>query len=186
MPELGETVIFELIDGGCPPGAYYGSGTAQTRVVLARGDVDIRTRGAVAEWYELLLSDPTSNPDLRAVQRRRVNFEYRATAGAFKMIEQDTMAVAVPWASDDPRSPKVESILSFLGGKVESGFVLLGPKQVRALQDVTVQLRRRVLDAAIASGLASRVNDRLYRWEGDYDAVTGLVFSPAAREELIW
>lgn len=184
--ELGETVIFDLVDGGRPPGAYYGTGTAQTRVVLARGDVDIRSPAVVAEWYRLVLADPTSNPDRRAVQEKRAAFMYRGVAEAFRMIDQDTTAVAVPWPSDDPRAAQVEEIMSFLSSHPQAGFVPLGPRQVRALQDVTVQLRRRVLDGAVADGLATRVNDALYRWEGDYDTVIGLVFSPIAQEDLIW
>jgi hypothetical protein len=49
-----------------------------------------------------------------------------------------------------------------------------------------VELRRWVLNGAVADGLATRVNDALYRWEGEYDPVTGLVFSPTAQEDLIW
>lgn len=186
MAGLGETVIFDLVDGGCPPGAYYGTGTAQTRVVLARGDVDIRARSIVAEWYRLVLADPTADPDRRAVQEKRAVFMYRSVADAFRMIDQDSLSVAVPWPSDDPRAAPVEEILAFLGSRPQAGFVPLGPRQVRALQEVTVQVRRRLLDGAVTDGLATRVNDTLYQWEGDYDPLTGLVFSRSAQKELIW
>lgn len=186
MAHLGETVIFELVDGGRPPGAYYETGTAQTRVVLARGDVDIRARSVVAEWYRLVLADPMSNPDRRSVQEKRAAFMYRSVADAFRMIDQDGVPVAVPWPSDDPRAATVEEILAFLGSRPQAGFVPLGPRQVRALQEVTVQVRRRLLDGAVTDGLATRISDALYRWDGDYDPVTGLVFSPAAQKDLIW
>jgi CRISPR-associated endonuclease/helicase Cas3 len=186
MAELGETVIFDLVDGGRPPGAYYGTGTVQTRVVLSRGDVDIRARAVVAEWYRSVLADPTSNLDQRAVQDKRAVFRYSGVADAFRMIDRDTTAVAVPWPCNDPRASQVEEILAFLGSRPQAGFVPLGPRQVRALQEVTVELRRWVLNGAVADGLATRVNDALYRWEGEYDPVTGLVFSPTAQEDLIW
>lgn len=186
MPELGETIIFDLVDGGCPPGPYYQTGTAQTRVVLARGDMDIRARATVAEWYRLVLDDPTVSLDRRDVQPKRVGFMYRSVAEAFRMIDQDTVAVAVPWPSDDPRASRVDEVLVFLGARSQSGFVPMGPADVRALQQVTVQLRRRVVDAAVRDGLATKVNDALYRWEGGYDPLTGLVFSSTAQEDLIW
>jgi CRISPR-associated endonuclease/helicase Cas3 len=186
MAKLGETVIFDLVDGGWPLGAYYGTGTAQTRVVVDRADVDIRAREVVAEWYRLVLDDPMSKPDKWAVQDKRTAFQYRGVAEAFRMIDDDATAVAVPWRSDHPHAVQVEEILTFLGSHPKTGFVPLGPRRVRALQEVTVQLRRRVLDGAVADGLATRVNDALYRWDGDYDPVTGLVFSPTAQQDLIW
>jgi hypothetical protein len=73
-----------------------------------------------------------------------------------------------------------------LGSRPQSGFVPMGPRDVRSLQEVTVQLRRRALDSAVRDGLATKVNDALYRWEGGYDPITGLVFSPTAQEDLIW
>ena len=186
MPGLGETVVFDLIDGGYPPGAYYRTGTAQTRALLARGEVDIRARSTVAEWYRLLLEDPTCDLDRRLVQPKRAGFMYESVAEAFRMIDQDTVAVAVPWPSDDPRASRIEEILAFLGSRPTPGFVPLGPHDVRALQEVTVQLRRRLLDRAVTEGCATQVNDTLFRWEGGYDSITGLVFSPIAQEDLIW
>jgi hypothetical protein len=111
---------------------------------------------------------------------------YRSVAEAFRMIDQDTVAVAVPWPRDDPRAPQVDKILTFLGSCPQAGFVPMGPADVRALQQVTVQLRRRVVDSAVRDGLATKVNDALYRWEGAYDALTGLVFISTAQEDLIW
>ncbi len=186
MAELGETVIFDLVGGGYPPGAYYGAGTAQTRAVLARGDVDIRSQEVVATWYRSLLDDPAANPDLREVQDKRVTFKYRSVADAFQMIDQDARAVAVPWPSGDRRASRVDYILDYLGRRPENRFVPLGPRDVRSLQEITVQLRRKVAESAVRDGLATKVNDALYRWEGDYHPITGLVFSPTAQEELIW
>jgi len=186
MEDLGETVIFDLVDGGFPPGAYYGTGTAQTRVVLARGDQDIRSPEVVAEWYRLVLADPTANADRRAVQEKRALFNYRAVAAAFQMIDQDGAPVVVPWPPADARAPHIEDILAFLASRPSAVFVPLGPRAVHALQDVTVQLRRRVIEHALRDGLVTKVNEALYRWEGDYDPVTGLVFSPKAQEDLIW
>ncbi len=186
MPGLGETVVFDLIDGGYPPGPYYQTGTALTRAVLARGEVDVRARSTVAEWYRLLLKDPTSSLDRRDVQPKRTGFLYESVEKAFRMIDQDTVAVAVPWPSEDPRASRIEEILAFLGSRPTVSFAPLGPRDVRALQEVTVQLRRRLLDRAVEEGCATQVNDTLFRWEGGYDSVTGLVFAPTAQEDLIW
>jgi CRISPR-associated endonuclease/helicase Cas3 len=185
MDTLGQTIIFDLVDGGSPPGSYYKTGTAQTQVILGRGDVDIRSRPVVQEWYRLVLDDPTTKLDRACVQKLRKDFNYRQVAEAFCMIDQDTVAVVIPWPFEDSRSQQIESILAFLGSRSDSRFVPMGPWDVRALQDVTIQLRRRLLDEALQGGLATRINDALYRWEGAYDSITGLLFSPTASEALI-
>jgi hypothetical protein len=102
------------------------------------------------------------------------------------MIDEDGAPVVVPWPPTDARAPQIEDILAFLASRPSAAIVPLGPRAVHALQDVTVQLRRRVIDDALRDGLVTKVNEALYRWEGDYDPVTGLVFSPKAQEDLIW
>lgn len=185
---LGETIIFDLIGGGKPPGAYYGVGTVQTKVVLSRKGRDFRTPATVAEWYQLVLIDQMvpkdrKGGDGRTVQKARESFDYETVASSFRMIDQDTVAVVVPWPAGDPRAVKVEKLLDRFA---RPGRTPMGPAEARALQEVTVQVRRRLLDQAVRDGLAEAVTGDLYTWVGKYDDRIGLIFAPLSQEDLIW
>lgn len=186
LSEPGETIIFDLVDGGKPPGQYYGIGTKQTEVVWKEG-MDRITTSAIADWYRLVLSDPMVATDRRtsdggSVQAERSCFNYRRVAAAFRLIDEDAVSVAVPWPEGDPDAAAVEAILDRLATPQNRP---IGPDQARSLQAVTVQLRRRVAEAAFDDGLAIVVTPWLYRWVGNYDEQMGLDLTPLSQKDLI-
>ncbi|MGI8810730.1 MAG: CRISPR-associated endonuclease Cas3'' [Acidimicrobiales bacterium] len=179
-PDLGQTIIFDLIDAKPPLGAYYGAGTSQTKVILARG-ADIREPATIADWYELFLNDPAVDMDKRTVQRCRDKFRYESTASAFRMIDDDQMSVAVPWPDGHPDAAAVQNVLAHMRGRQP-----VGSSEARLLQPITVSIPRWHAAKAESKGLAERVTDHLLEWRGEYDDNLGLMFSPTPMEALVW
>src|SRR5207302_440328 len=81
---LGQTIVFELVEGGCPSGAYYTHGTVLTKVMLAGSGQDFCTPEMIAGWYHRFLADPAVRQDSRNVQGARARFAFKTTAELFR------------------------------------------------------------------------------------------------------
>jgi CRISPR-associated endonuclease/helicase Cas3 len=173
QPSPGQTIVFDLADGSRPPpGSYFTHGTVATRVMLATPERDLRASATIAEWYRRFLTDPAVTLDARNVQRARSRFRYQTTADRFRMIDDDTVSVAVPWPADDRRALEVDDLLERLANQAH-----IHLREARALQDVTVSLRLDLAEQALAAGLAERISDHLLVWRGDYHPQVGLVLA---------
>lgn len=178
--EKGRTVVFDLDGGKAPAGDYYRIGTLHTRVLLDEREAHPWSEEGVREWYRRLLDDGLVRTDARGVQALRAHLRFRSVAEAFTMIDEDTRSVVVPWPSDDDRAAEVDQVLSHLarGEPVDH-------RSYRILQDATVSLRPRMLEGAVAEGLAESVTPMLYKWTGAYDELLGLQVAPLGPEDLI-
>ncbi|MCL4414243.1 MAG: CRISPR-associated helicase Cas3' [Actinobacteria bacterium] len=178
---MGETVVFDFPDSHKPPGAYYTHGTAHTKTLLSAEPCAAWTEDAIAEWYRRLFRDPLVTTDKKRIQDLRSKFHYREVAKVFRMIDDDTVPVVVPWTPPDPRTTSVYSVLDRL-----SAGQPVGISAYRTLQDATVSLPRRLAEAALSDGTAEAVTPVLYRWNGEYDELLGLQNRQANAKELIW
>ncbi|MDA8037893.1 MAG: CRISPR-associated helicase Cas3' [Actinomycetota bacterium] len=184
LPGLGETIVFELTGGRAPTGScYYGPGLAQTLVTFAEeAGPDPWSSAGVEEWYRRLFGDPLVHLDAKGVQQARRFFNYKTTAELFRMIDDDSVSIVVPWLEDDPRTPQLSSAIAQLraGDPIERG-------SLRLLQDATVPLRRRLAEQCCTAGLAEPLGDsNRMVWHGAYDDQLGLVTTADAKEVLIW
>lgn len=178
---MGETIVFDCADSHKPPGVYYTHGTAHTTTLLSTDVLAAWTEEGVAEWYRRFFRDPLVVTDKQRVQDLRSRFRYREVAKVFRMIDDDTVAVVVPWASPDPRATQVHRVLDRL-----SAGQPVGIDDYRDLQDATVSLPRRLAEAAVRDGTAEAVTPMLYRWHGEYDELLGLQNRQASVKDLIW
>ncbi len=178
---MGETVVFEFPDSKQPTGAYYTHGTVVTKTLLYVDSPSAWTEEGIAEWYRRLFQDGLVTTDKKCIQYLRSRFQYREVAKAFRMIDEDTVPVVVPWATSDPRAMPVLSVLT----RISAGEPV-GISAYRILQDVTVSLPRRIAEAALSDGTAEAVTPMLYRWNGEYDELLGLQNRQADAKELIW
>jgi CRISPR-associated endonuclease/helicase Cas3 len=179
-PALGQMTVFDLIDGRRPPGAYYTHGTILAQIMLAGPERDFRTQSTIAEWYRRFLTDQAVRQDTRDVQGARARLQYTTTAERFRMIDDDTVSIAVPWPTGDHRAREVGRVLDRLRDRAH-----LAPHEARKLQDVTVSLHLRLAEKALKDGLAERLTDYLLVWTGDYHPQLGLELTGASRGDVI-
>ena len=177
---LGQTIVFDLVGGKNPPGAYYTHGTVHTVLLRSRLEEDLASPALISDWYRSFLNDRAVRHDTREVQRSRDRLQYKTTAERFRMIDDDTISVAVPWPRPDARAAVVARVLSRLR---DHDHVPRG--DVRHLQEVTVSLRHRLADRALRDRSAEPVTDYLLEWTGDYDRQIGLVFCGVPTGEVI-
>ena len=178
---LGETIIFDLDGGKTPGGIYYGIGRPHTLALLDSEAVDPWSSNGVDVWYQRLLADPMAVLDSRDVQSARQTWAYREVARRFRMIDDDSLSVVVPWPSDDVRSAAVERSLEHLRSNLPSSM-----STFRILQDVTISLRAQQVERCVAEGLVVRVGSSdLYEWVGTYDEQVGIIITPLAQIDMI-
>jgi CRISPR-associated endonuclease/helicase Cas3 len=177
LDHLGRVVVFRPAEGGLPPGTY-AIATRHTATVLAADGWNERIHDPdeIGPWFEWLYK--TVSTDRDGIQKLRESLDYKAVAREFRMIEDDTEDVVVPYGSADERAEIIADIRARRG----SARLLM-----RKLQPYTVALRRRDISRAVARGWLAPVMDGVWEWVGDpksYHKVRGLN-ADGVDEELI-
>jgi len=132
-------------------------------------------------WYEMLLNDDMVKLDSHDVQRHRKDFKYKEVASRFKMIDDDTRSVIVPWPASHPHHEKIDWILSCLRNNTPCSIT-----DYRELQDLTVSLRNWQIKKCLERELLVRIGSSdMYEWIGSYDDQTGLVMEHLYQKDLI-
>ncbi len=163
--DRGRVIVFQPEGGGMPPGAYR-TGANITRALLGQGNLDPNDPAHSRRYFEMLFS--TLDIDRESIQKLRARFNYPEVDGSFRMIDDDTESVVVPYGSAKQRR-EVEAVLNRLRyGGSNSRFVM------RKLQPYVVSLRTR--QAQRDRDLIEPIVPGLGRWIGEYDdEVRGLV-----------
>lgn len=155
----GRVVVFDL-DGGRLPAGWYTTAAGVTRSMLNAGPMDFDDPDSASRYFRQLygLVD-TDKP--RVVEAQR-SLAYAEVARRFRMIEDDTTPVLVPY---DERARALATHL-----------VATEPGAARALlreaQPYTVGLRQRELEEARRRGWLQ--DGALPIWTGPYDEVRGI------------
>jgi CRISPR-associated endonuclease/helicase Cas3 len=176
--DTGRVVIFRPADGGLPPGAYR-TATQLSGIDLSDA-IDLDDPYVLAPWFRRLYE--TVETDAERVQALRARMNYPEVARRFRMIQDDTEDVVVPYGDASERS-RVEDAVSRLRMRVGSPRLLL-----RIIQPYTVGLRVRDLNKAMSRGYVVPVLDGVWEWTGPpalYDDVRGLSVDGADEELLI-
>lgn len=177
----GETIIFDLEGGKAPAGSYYNIGRPITLALLENEAIDPWTPDSVEIWYQRLLTDPMVSLDSRSVHSARQSFGYGEVSRRFRMIDDDSCSVVVPWPSDDARSRELERSLEHLRNDIPSDITTY-----RGLQDATISLRKRQVEHCVTEGLLMRLgNSDLYEWIGPYDRKLGIIITALSQKDLI-
>ena len=161
----GRVVVFRPADGGMPPGAYR-AGAQITGSLLAQGHLDLHTTTAPSLYFERLLR--ALDPDARRIQALRCRLEFPEVARLFRMIDDDTESVIVPYGSEKQRAD-VADLVERIRTR-QSG----GRQMMRALQPYVVSVRSRAAERYRAQGLISPLAPGLGQWLGRYDPIAGL------------
>ena len=182
--ERGRVVIFKPTDGAMPPGHYRAA--SDVTEGLLRGGIPDLNDPAIFECYFGSLF-PLLSLDAKGVQPLRTRFAYEEVADAFRMIDDDTVPVIVPYrglgtaeAADAgldaiDHEQHIRELLRDLEQATARGNIGMARKLYERAQPYVVALRRRQAEDAEKQMLLTELRGGLWRWEGGYDTVRGLV-----------
>jgi CRISPR-associated endonuclease/helicase Cas3 len=94
LPEKGRVIVFDPAEGGLPRGNY-SLAKATTQTFLHEGPPDMDDPASIARYFKLFY--PLTNPDQPGIQALRKKLDYPAVARSFRMIDDHTMSVVVPY-----------------------------------------------------------------------------------------
>ena len=174
LPE-GRVLVFEPVNGGLPGGSYRAA-TGQTRVLLGGGSLDPDDPATTGAYFRALYA--LLDTDRARIQPLRRSLDYPEVSRAFHMIE-DSDSIVVPFGGPEERQ-RVDEMTAQIA-RAEGG----GRRLFRALQPYMVAVRPALAERYSRQGLASLVAPGLWRWNGRYDAVRGLVPGGTALDELM-
>jgi CRISPR-associated endonuclease/helicase Cas3 len=171
--ESGRVVVFRPPDDAMPPGQYR-TGAGLAEVVAADPAFDPGMPEAVARYSRLLFG--ATETDSKKIQESRRGFNFPEVAEKFRMIDEDTCDVLVPYG-EPPERAAVEYALQAI--REHRGDPRL---HYRALQPYLVSIRRGEADRHRAVGFmeAEETVPGVSRWLGRYDDVIGLVADDAS------
>lgn len=172
----GRVIVFQPADGGLPPG-YYTTGANGTRTLLGAGPLDLDDPTAAHAYFQWLYA--RVNTDAHAVQQPRAALDYPEVARRFRMIDDDTLNVVVPYGSAADRDTVAAALANLRRGTPA------GRAERRVLQPYLVALRRAQAARYARQGLLVEAVDGLGEWQGDYHPVRGIVADDLAPDKLV-
>jgi CRISPR-associated endonuclease/helicase Cas3 len=163
----GRVVVFRPEEEKLP-GKDYRRATQISDIVLNMGLTDMDDPAAMRQYFTTLYR--SENTDRKDIQGFRKDLDYAATARAFRLIEDNTMTVVVPYGNAEERRVAEEAWLS-----VEAKAWNLR-ELLRRLQPYTVSLYQHQAEKYKKEGWiqASAILPDLGLWLGEYDPVRGL------------
>lgn len=90
----GTLIVFIPEDGGMPKGPYK-TGTEKTKLLLAGGEYDLNDPELHARYFQAL--HKAENLDKAGIQSMREELSYSSVAQAYKLIDDNTWPVVVPY-----------------------------------------------------------------------------------------
>ena len=154
-----------------PFGAYKaGAGFTEvlrTQARLDGRDLDPDDPDVARAYFQRLFQ--AIDIDREGIQALRTALNYPEVARNFRMIDDDTVSVVVPYGTPKAKQG-VQSDLQALRDKSRSARLLL-----RRLQPYTVSIRRREADRLTRIGLIDPIMDGVGEWMGQYDTMRGLL-----------
>lgn len=156
--EAGQVNIFEPADGRSPRGPYKVA-IEKARLLLARYGPDaLHEPGIFREYFRELFS--TVNTDAKGIQALRKDLKYPEVAARYRLIENETTPVVVPYG---PGWCRLEE------WKLRPDW-----RSWHRLQPYVVGLYTHEVRSLEQSGWLDKVSDGVYRWLGRYDNRKGI------------
>jgi CRISPR-associated endonuclease/helicase Cas3 len=192
-PRSGRVVIFDPADGGQPPAYRTQVGVMRTHMGPGKADPD-NLDALAATYRDLYQALDVEGAEGRAavIQKNRAALDFlavtdgpRTHAGgdrdralAFRLIDEDTVPIAVPYGSAQQRE-RVDSLIAAL--RASDG---MDPVALRELQPWTTTLRRATATRPEVAALCRPVVGDLLEWLGPYDQ-RGLVLESTGQEFIV-
>lgn len=186
--DVGRVVVFDAEGGSQPMGAY-ATGTSVTKTLLARGDLDVDDTATFDRYFaDLFQLLPL---DAKKIQPLRERLAFESVEAEFRMIEEETATVLVPYAGHEERqhtwvrAREAAMLRTALEAAARGTRPGAGRQLLRRAQPYLVSVRERAIKEYEASGLARPLVGSVWVWEGGYDAVRGIVERRGAAELVV-
>lgn len=182
--DFGSVVIFEPAEGGMPRGAY-STASDLTRNLVRFAAPDLDDPETFARYFASLFQ--LLDQDAEKIQPLRAEFQFKDVAEKFHLIDDDTVPVIVRYCGLpaatcqaiglDPidHAQKVADLLAELERATRSGSIGAPRRLMQQLQPYTVALHKNEFEKALQEGLVAEVGAGVWRWEGEYDLLRGVV-----------
>lgn len=159
--------IFDLEGERVPKGAYE-TAISATWAALNEPEAMIDSEAAATVYWRQLFQDTETGStecatDRALIQKARQELAFASVAEAFRMIEDDNMAVLVVSYAEE-----------YAPGLIEDWRKEIGRKWMRRVQPYTVSLRQRDVEQLQASGKLQPHESGMLLYVGPYDNVYGL------------
>ena len=154
--KYGRVVIFEPVEGTHPSGAYRG-GLGEAQVLLKLHGVEaLHSPDIFREYFKRLFN--IVDADKKKIQDLRKGFNYPVVAQNYRLIENDTVPVVVPYG----------------GAPEELRRFLRRPSRLawQRLQPYVVNIHR--YQVSKYHNCLEEVSQNIYRWICEYDELKGL------------
>lgn len=174
----GRVVVFDPEGGKLPEGAYR-TGTDICRNLLGRPDFDFSKPDLYRAFFQSLYQNV--DPDEKKVQSSRKNFDYPAVAEKFRMIEDDSVPVVVPYRGQDGSDDTSDRMISSITNQTER----LPRWLLQELQPYLVNVHSRLIENYQREGLVRELKPGLWEWLGKYDNIIGLTVENRDPEDLV-
>ena len=171
----GRVLVFEPMNGGLPGGSYR-AGTGQTRVLLGSGALAPDDPATTSAYFRALYA--LLDTDRERIQPLRRSLDYPEVSRAFRMVDESD-SIVVSYGTPEERR-RVEDLTAGIAKGAGGARMLF-----RALQPYVVAIHPPLAERYGRDGLASPIAPGLWRWNGRYDAVRGLVPDGIALDELV-
>lgn len=167
---FGRLVIFDPVEGSRAE-RVYGAAVGATRTHFGEDKAQPDDLDALAAYYVDRFTAKNVERDGRDIQDPRRTCDFVEVAERFKMINEETVSVVVPYGSDEQRE-EVQQVMAIL----RSGTPKVGGL-IRRLRPYLATLPKGIARRAAEDGLTEPIIGDLVEWLGDYDAKRGIVFS---------
>lgn len=172
LDEKGHVIIFKPEDMGLPKGVYGTATLLATRFLKS----NLHEPDVFKRYFASLYQDLTDT-DAHKIQELRSRFNFPEVAKLFKLIDDNTYPVVVPYSDEATR---------ILKGLSSKGF--LDRETLRALQPFMVNVYQNRIDELDGKALIRPAFDpdiKLWEWVGVYDKRLGIVEEVGAENFIV-
>lgn len=180
--EKGRVIIFTPQTGGFPPG-FYKTATGVTSAILrehGKSVLDANDPALATAYFKRLFDTLGDNgTDGKSIQALRLSFDYPEVSARFRMIDDDTQSVVVPYGSIKEQQRTRQVMGRLRAGTPEGRFL------VRQIQPYLVPVRTYAANGFRARGLIVEITSGIAEWLGGYDSIRGLTADDLTLTELV-
>jgi CRISPR-associated endonuclease/helicase Cas3 len=157
--DKGKVIIFETKGMPSPKGPYKTAMETARFLLAQRQPEDLYNPNIFREYFRRLFA--AVDVDSKNIQKDRETLDYPLVAEKYRLIDQDTVSVIVPYAE------ALKCLRMWESSPSRYSF--------RRLQPYMIQLYRFEAEKKEKDGWLREVADNVYEWLGDYDERLGII-----------